>query len=275
MTMRVDISHRFNAFELDAKFETEGGLTALYGASGAGKSSIINAIAGLLTPQRGVIAIDDTVFFVSKKHINIASHKRRIGYVFQEARLFPHLSVKQNLRYGKWFARHAANVDETKITGLLGLENLLHRMPGNLSGGERQRVAIGRALLSSPRLLLMDEPLASLDQARKAEIMPYILQLRDALGIPIIYVSHATSEIAQLANQVILIGDGKVLASGTAAQILPPVSEQQDPVMTVVGFDNLANTTVLAAAFGTLHVKGRLGKIGGLIRLSEITSRMP
>src|SRR6476661_1584061 len=173
--LSVAVRHRFGAFQLDAAFDSPGGLTALFGRSGAGKTSLINAIAGLFRPEYAQIAIDGEVVADSERGIFLPSRRRRIGYVFQEGRLFPHLSVRQNLGYGRWFAPKTTppeNFDH--IVELLGIGALLDRRPGKLSGGEKQRVAIGRALLSAPRLLLMDEPLAALDDHRKAEILPYL-----------------------------------------------------------------------------------------------------
>jgi len=185
MTIAVDIHQRLGAFELDARFTSSGRLTALFGPSGSGKSSVINVIAGLTRPQEGRVEVDGRVLVDTAAGIFVPKHKRRIGMVFQEALLFPHMSVASNLRFGRWFTPQAeryANMDA--VVELLGIGALLERRPGRLSGGEKQRVAIGRALLASPRLLLMDEPLASLDEARKAEILPYIERLRDETKIP-------------------------------------------------------------------------------------------
>ena len=166
-------------------------------------------IAGLVTPDRGRIALDDTVLFDSAARINVPAHRRRIGYVFQEGRLFPHLTVAQNLDYGRWMSGIAADAAEReRIVALLDIGHLLTRRPGKLSGGERQRVAIGRALLMRPRLLLLDEPLASLDRARKLEILPYLARLRDEAKVPMVYVSHQAGEITRLASQVVRIEDG-------------------------------------------------------------------
>jgi molybdate transport system ATP-binding protein len=213
--LEVDVEKQLGDFALVAKFETTGGATALYGASGSGKTSIVNMIAGLVTPDRGRIVLDDTVLFDGSTRINVPAHRRRIGYVFQEGRLFPHLTVAQNLEYGRWargLPRDSA--EHGRIVALLDIERLLQRRPGHLSGGERQRVAIGRALLTKPRLLLLDEPLASLDRARKLEILPYLARLRDEAHVPMIYVSHQAGEILKLASQVVRIEDGHVLAVG-------------------------------------------------------------
>jgi molybdate transport system ATP-binding protein len=220
MTVSVDISHRLGAFSLEACFETTDGLVALLGRSGSGKTSIINTIAGLINPDRGRVTVDDVVLIDTARRIFVPRHRRRIGYVFQEGRLFPHLTVRQNLLYGRWFAPRDVGGDFDGVVELLGIEGLLERRPARLSGGEKQRVAIGRALLAKPRLLLMDEPLASLDEARKAEILPYIERLRDQARVPIIYVSHSIAEVARLASTVVLVSDGKVAAVGPTAQVM-------------------------------------------------------
>ncbi len=221
MTLLVDVRHRLGDFALDAAFDSSGRLTALFGASGSGKSSLVNLIAGLARPARGRIVVGGAVLVDTDRRVFLPSHRRRIGYVFQDARLFPHMTVAQNLRYGRWFTpagdRYA---DFDRVVDLLGIGDLLDRRPTLLSGGEKQRVAIGRALIASPRLILMDEPLASLDMARKAEIMPYIERLRDEAGIPIVYVSHSVAEVGRLATDIVVLSAGRVMASGPAAQIL-------------------------------------------------------
>ena len=213
--LAVDIEKRLGEFSIAAKFESKDGVTALFGSSGSGKTSIVNMIAGLIAPDRGRIALDDVVLFDGAARIDVPPHRRRIGYVFQEGRLFPHLTVAQNLDYGRWMSGLPADAAEReRIVALLDIGHLLARRPGHLSGGERQRVAFGRALLMKPRLLLLDEPLASLDRARKLEILPYLARLRDEAGVPMIYVSHQAGEIVKLASQVVRIEDGRVLAIG-------------------------------------------------------------
>jgi molybdate transport system ATP-binding protein len=213
--LSVDVEKRLGAFAVAVRFEAAAGATALFGPSGAGKTSVVNMIAGLVAPDRGRIALDDTVLFDSTARIDVPAHRRRIGYVFQEGRLFPHLTVTQNLDYGRWMSGAAADAREReRILALLDIGGLLGRRPGHLSGGERQRVAFGRALLMKPRLLLLDEPLASLDRARKLEILPYLVRLRDEARVPMIYVSHQAGEIAKLCTQVVRIADGQVQASG-------------------------------------------------------------
>ena len=210
--LAVDVEKRLGEFEIAAKFATSGGATALFGPSGAGKTSIVNMIAGLLKPDRGRIALGDTVLFDSSARIDVPAHRRRVGYVFQEGRLFPHLSVAQNLDYGRWMnGLPADEAERERIIALVNIGALLKRRPGHLSGGERQRVALGRAVLMRPRLLLLDEPLASLDRARKLEILPYLARLRDEAHVPMIYVSHQMVEIQRLCSQVVRIEDGRVV----------------------------------------------------------------
>jgi len=218
--LSVDAETQLGTSRIAARFETGSGVTALFGQSGAGKTSIVNMIAGLLRPTRGTIRFDDTVFFDSVRRIDMAVRDRRVGYVFQESRLFPHLSVARNLTFGQWAGKRRKDRDFDEIAALLGLEAMLARMPETLSGGERQRVAIGRALLSSPKILLMDEPLASLDGARKAEILPYLERLRHDAGVPIFYVSHALDEITRFADDLVVVSDGGVLAYGPIAEVL-------------------------------------------------------
>ncbi|MBB3411803.1 molybdate transport system ATP-binding protein [Rhizobium sp. BK316] len=221
MTLIVEARHRLGALGLDAAFTSERGVTALFGRSGSGKTSMIRIIAGLTRPAEGRVLLDGEVLTDTAKSIFIPRHRRRFGYVFQEARLFPHLSVRANLSYGRWFAPKSTRTESFDyVVDLLGIGQLLARSPSKLSGGEKQRVAIGRALLSSPRLLLMDEPLAALDEARKAEILPYLERLRDEMDIPIVYVSHSIAEVSRLANQVVVMRDGKVEAAGPAVEVL-------------------------------------------------------
>ncbi|PJI39636.1 molybdenum ABC transporter ATP-binding protein [Ferrovibrio sp.] len=219
MSLEIDIAHDYGGFALQAQFACAPGLTALFGRSGAGKTTLVNAIAGLLTPQRARISINGRVLADTGNGINVPPHQRRIGYVFQDARLFPHLTVRNNLLYGRFFARRDDDIDFGHIVDLLGIAQLLQRRPATLSGGEKQRVAIGRALLSRPELLLMDEPLASLDGARKDEILPYLERLRDELRLPIVYVSHAIPEVTRLADTVVLLSDGRVQAVGSVEDL--------------------------------------------------------
>ena len=214
--LRVSLLKRRREFTLAASFAAPTpGLIALFGRSGSGKTTLIEMIAGLLPPDEGEVQLTGTVLTDTRAGIAVAPERRRIGYVFQDSRLFPHLSVAGNLRYGMQRARsmpHAIHFEE--VVDLLGLGALLGRRPHELSGGERQRVALGRALLSQPQLLLLDEPLASLDVARREEVLPYLERLRDWLSIPMVYVSHQFDEVLRLATYIVLLEEGRVLTAG-------------------------------------------------------------
>jgi molybdate transport system ATP-binding protein len=212
MSLEVRVKRQLGETLIDVDFNTTSRLTAIFGKSGSGKTSIINMIAGLVKPQQGRIVVDKRVLFDSSLKVNLPAHQRRIGYVFQEGLLFPHFTVEQNLNYGRRFNR--GGPEPEGIVSLLGLAALLKRKPINLSGGEKQRVAIGRALMSNPSLLLMDEPMASLDEARKLEILPYIETLRDEMRLPIVYVSHSIEEVRRLAGDVVHIDNGMIIAQG-------------------------------------------------------------
>jgi molybdate transport system ATP-binding protein len=220
--LTVDIQQTLGTFRLNIQFGSRAKVIALFGRSGSGKTSVVNAIAGVNHPASGVIRIDDTILFDSARRICLAPEARRVGYVFQEGLLFPHMSVEKNLLYGH-DARRAQNADHIapeKVIAVLGLQDLLQRRPANLSGGERQRVAIGRALLANPRLLLLDEPLAALDHQRKRDVMQYIERLRDEFGIPMVLVSHSQDEVARLAEDMVLISDGRVVETGAVEDIM-------------------------------------------------------
>ena len=220
MSLAVDVTHRFGSFLLEARFVSEGRLTAFFGRSGAGKTSLVNIIAGIVRPDRGRIVLDDTVLVDTDKRIFVPKYRRRVGYVFQEGRLFPHLTVRQNLLFGRWFTgKRERQIGLDQVLDLLGIEHLLERRPGGLSGGEKQRVAIGRALLTSPRLLLLDEPLASLDDTRKDEILPFIERLRVEAEVPFVYVSHSISEVTRLATTVVTMLDGRIVAVGPPTEV--------------------------------------------------------
>jgi molybdate transport system ATP-binding protein len=211
----IELEKKLGAFAIGAVFEGDSGVTALFGPSGAGKTSIVGMIAGLIRPDRGRIAIGGDVLFDSAQNIDVPPHRRAIGYVFQDGRLFPHLSVARNLDYGRWMTGKVRDEAQLKrVTEMLDIGHLLKRRPGALSGGERQRVALGRALLMQPRLMLLDEPLASLDAARKNEILPYFQRLRDETRLPMIYVSHDADEVKALATRVVLLDNGRVKAAG-------------------------------------------------------------
>jgi molybdate transport system ATP-binding protein len=232
--LRIETQKQLGDFSLDVAFTSEGRVTGLFGSSGAGKTSLVNIIAGLLKPDRGVIAVDGEVLDDTSLGLHTAPHRRRIGYVFQDARLFPHLNVTQNLDYGR--RMNGLSYDpagHSHVVDLLDIGNLLDRRTGQLSGGERQRIALGRALLAQPRLLLLDEPLGALDADRKAEILPYLVRLRDETGVPMVYVTHDPHELRQLATQVVVLergrvvrfGNPEILADTTAARIEMQPSE--------------------------------------------------
>ncbi|WP_264214524.1 molybdenum ABC transporter ATP-binding protein [Leisingera thetidis] len=219
--LTVSMQHALPGFGLDIQFEAPPGVTVLFGRSGTGKTTVIQAVAGLLRPDHGRVVLNGGVLFDTGQQHWLPPHKRRMGYVFQEGRLFPHMTVRQNLLFGQWFAPRGAKRESLdRVAELLGITALLHRRPGRLSGGEKQRVAIGRALLSAPSMILADEPLSALDEARKAEILPYFERLRDEIGIPMLYVSHSAAEVARLATTVVVLQDGKVLRQGSAAEVL-------------------------------------------------------
>lgn len=207
---------------VDAAFVTEGtGITALFGRSGAGKTSVINMVAGLISPDEGRIVVNDRTYFNSEVGLNVPPEKRRFGYIFQDGRIFPHLSVRSNLTYGmNLVPRSERFVAFDQVVELLGLEHLLNRRPAKLSGGEKQRVAIGRSLLTSPRLMLMDEPLASLDDERKSEVLPFIATLPKEFAVPILYVSHSVDEIRSLADYLVIVDSGRAIAAGQAKELL-------------------------------------------------------
>lgn len=256
MSLSVSIQHAFEGFTLDATFDTPKGLTVLYGRSGSGKSTIINAMSGLMRPQKAKIIVDAHVLQDSEKGVFVPAHKRRLGYIFQDSRLFPHLSVARNLDYGAQATRRTAGQPHrARIIDMLDLGALLTRRPATLSGGEKQRVAIGRALLADPQLILADEPLASLDAARKAEILPYFEQIRDETDIPIIYVSHAANEVARLATTVIAIEDGKVTRQGPALDVLA------DPTAMPMGVSEIG--AVLNARVKAHHADGLTELVAG------------
>jgi molybdate transport system ATP-binding protein len=242
--LSLDIELRRHAFDLVAKLELNGSVTGLFGPSGSGKSSLLGIIAGLVRPQRGRIVLDGETLYDSASGAYLPPHRRRIGLVFQDSQLFPHYSVKGNLIYGfKQTPPSQRRFRFDDIVDLLGLGPLLNAHPRNISGGEKQRVALGRSLLASPRLLLLDEPLASLDQGLKAHILPFLQRIRDELQLPMIYVSHALSEILHLTDQLVLIKQGRIRAAGALQDILQdPRPNQADPL----GLDNTLPVTIEA-----------------------------
>jgi molybdate transport system ATP-binding protein len=225
MSIECDIRHAFGDFTLDVAFKVhEPGITALFGPSGAGKTTIANAIAGLFRPHAGRIAIDGETVFDSATRLFAPSSSRGAATVFQDARLFPHMSVRGNLLFGwRRAKRRMSQAEIDRMLDMLGMVSLLDRSPAKLSGGEKSRVALGRALLASPRLLLLDEPLAALDATRKAEIMPYFERLRDEAKIPIVYVTHSLDEVTRLADHLIVLKQGRVAAQGSVFDMLPGI----------------------------------------------------
>lgn len=255
-------------FALDAEFAADSGCVALFGASGSGKTTITRLIAGLEQPDHGRIAVGDHILVDTEVGIRVPVYKRRVGLVFQDGQLLPHLSVRQNLNYGRSFApRDAREAPFDDIVELLGIAHLLSARPATLSGGERQRVSIGRALLAAPRLLVMDEPLASLDAARKLEILPFIERLRDELHLPIVYVSHAVEEVARLATMVVRLAEGRVVGQGTPAEVFSTPPSEMFGRFEAISFlsGNVVRElpefamTILAHPAGEIALPGRFG----------------
>jgi molybdate transport system ATP-binding protein len=272
------IRKRLGDFSLDVSFAVpEQGLTALFGRSGAGKTSVIAAIAGLLQPDEGHIRVAGRTLFDSAAGRDEPVHRRRVGYVFQEGRLFPHLSVRDNLLYGHRRSPAAdRRITLEEMVELLGVGALLARRPRDLSGGEKQRVAIGRALLAQPEVLLMDEPLAALDAPRKREILPYLERLRDELRVPIVYVSHAIEEVVRLANQVVVLDAGRVVATGTPEQLgerldlRPLLGEFESGAVidaSMESYDSGFDLSTLVFEGGKLRVPGNAGASGARVRV--------
>jgi len=273
----VQLQRQLPDFTLDAAFTgSADGITAIFGRSGAGKSSIINAIAGLLPPDHGRIRIGDRLIYDSNAKINLPVHQRRVGYVFQEGRLFPHLNVQRNLLYGTNFGPangHIIEMDE--VVRLLEIGHLLDRRPGTLSGGEKQRVAIGRAILSRPELLLMDEPLSSLDGSLRAGILPLIERVRDELGIPIFYVSHTLEEVIRLADHMVVIENGAVAGEGSVADLMSrldvtPLSDLPDAGAVIDAvyqkYDSQFDLGELEFAGGSIRIAGLQSAPGAALR---------
>jgi molybdate transport system ATP-binding protein len=269
--IQVDVQHRLGSFDLKAQFVSGGRVTALFGQSGSGKTSLVNIIGGLIRPDHAYISLNGDVIVDTKHKVFVPKHRRRVGYVFQEGRLFPHLTVRQNLLYGWWFTPATKRLGQlAPIVDLLGIGHLLDRRPRSLSGGEKQRVAIGRALLATPRLLLMDEPLASLDEARKAEILPYLERLYDETEVPIIYVSHSVPEVARLASTVVVMADGLVVATGPTSDIMARLD--------LVPFTNLMEAGAVLEAEILEHDEQfgltALGLCGGRLWVPRLSERI-
>lgn len=258
--LRVAVARRQGSFTLQVDFTAPTpGVVALFGRSGSGKTTVINLIAGLLAPDRGRVQLDDTVLLDTEAGVSVPVERRGIGYVFQESRLFPHLTVHANLRYGLTRARGRRPITTfEEIVALLGLERLLPQRPHQLSGGERQRVALGRALLSHPHVLLLDEPLASLDVARREEVLPYLQLLRDRLRIPMVYVSHQLEEVLKLATYMVLMEGGRSLAQGTPAEVSlhPQLKAVVGPEETGAVLDGVVSEDATPEGLASIHVAG-------------------
>ena len=276
--LEVSIVRQLAGFRLDATFTAPTpGVIALFGRSGSGKSSLTNVIAGLLAPDSGTVRLDGEVLTDVRRGLTVPVERRRIGYVFQDARLFPHLSVAGNLRYGERRRRDAPTlIGFDEVVELLGLARLLERKPWQLSGGERQRVSLGRALLSQPRLLLLDEPLASLDVARREEVLPYLVALRDRLSMPMVYVSHQFDEVLRLATHLVLLEAGRVLAEGPVEEmsLYPELQSVIGPDLVGAVVDGLVTrvnadtgSAELSVGTGTLQVSLREVPLGARVRL--------
>ena len=273
--IRVSLSR--GAFALDAAFSTDAKIAALFGPSGAGKSTIIDLLAGLARPDSGRIVVGGETLLDTDRRIFVPAHKRRIAVVFQDALLFPHLTVKQNLAFGRWFTPPALRrVDPAPIIETLGIGALLDRRPRSLSGGERQRVGFARALLASPNLLLMDEPLAALDMIRRFEILRLIERIRDATGIPILYVSHSVEEVSQIADDVIVLEAGRVVAQGPPAQAFAAARHLVENrrfglssplACRVESYDPQFDVTALSHPAGPVTLAGQAGAPGRDVRL--------
>lgn len=263
----VSVIHRMGDLRLDVKFHTaETSVTALFGPSGSGKTTVLRCVAGLERCSDGLVAVGETVWQDDSRQVFVPTHRRPLGYVFQEASLFPHLNVRRNLEYGwRRIAPEERRVHFDDAVALLGVSPLLKREPAGLSGGERQRVAIARALLAGPRLLLMDEPLAALDQASKEEILPYLERICAELAMPILYVSHSLDEVARLADQVVMLEQGAVRACGPVAEImtrldLPPShGDEAEAVVdaTVSHHEEQFHLTYLDSPAGSIAVPGQ------------------
>jgi molybdate transport system ATP-binding protein len=275
--LQVAANKRLGAFTLDARFELPTpGVVALFGRSGCGKSTLINLIAGLLDADSGRVALDDVVLLDTGQHIEVAPERRRIGYVFQESRLFPHFDVAGNLRYAARRAGSPRFVGFDLVVDLLDLKLLMKRRAHQLSGGERQRVAIGRALLSQPRLLLLDEPLASLDASRREEVLPYLEILRDQLAIPMVYVSHNFDEVLRLATHLVLMENGRTTAQGGIGEMSlnPGVraiigADAVGAIVegTVLGLDAASGLTRVGVGGGELKVPAAAAAAGAKLRV--------
>ncbi len=266
MSLSVQIMHQLGTFKLDAAFEAGPGVTAIFGPSGSGKTSVINAIAGILEVSDGRITLGEKVLLDTRARISVPPNKRRVGYVFQDGRLFPHMTVEGNIRFAMRFAAAPGNMAD--VVELLGLRGLMQRRPGDLSGGEKQRVALARALMSDPEILLMDEPLAALDEPRKEEVLPYLERLRDQAEIPILYVSHAVSEVARLADDLVILQNGRVVRKGSTEDVLSDPAAM--PFVGVREAGSILRAKVLSHGEDGLS---RLAISGGELSLPGVTAQ--
>ncbi|HMD72222.1 MAG TPA: molybdenum ABC transporter ATP-binding protein [Steroidobacteraceae bacterium] len=275
LMLEVRLKKRLANFTLDAEFSMPTpGVVALFGRSGCGKSTLVNGIAGLLHPDLGRIELDGRVLLDTAAGIEVKPERRRIGYVFQDARLFPHLSVEANLRYAQRRAHATVFVRFDEVVGLLDLGPLLARRTHQLSGGERQRIAIGRALLSQPRLLLLDEPLASIDSARRDEVLPYLETLRDQLAIPMVYVSHQFDEVLRLATHLVVMEAGATVAHGEIGEM-----SLQAPLRSIIGPDAIgavldAQVLGIDSASGLQRIRVGHGELAVLAPSAQAGARM-
>lgn len=218
--IEVDVEARLGQFHLQVQYSATADITAFFGPSGSGKTTLLRMIAGLEKPSNGTIKIGDKVLFDEDAGINLPPRQRRIGYVFQDANLFPHFSIRRNLEYSHWAGKRISALDFESVCNVLGIDKLLDRKPATLSGGEKQRVAIGRALLSDPSVLLLDEPLSALDVKRKLEILPFLEKVRDEFSIPMIFISHSVDEVTRLADYLVVLDEGKLVANGKIEDVL-------------------------------------------------------
>jgi molybdate transport system ATP-binding protein len=276
LSLSVALEDAIGDFALDAAFEARSGVTALFGSSGAGKTTIVAMVAGLRRPRAGRITLNGRVLFDSAAGTSLPASRRKVGMVFQEARLFPHFSVRTNLLYGRWAGRRPPGTRLDAVVELLGLERLLQRRPDSLSGGEAQRVAIGRALLSAPEVLLMDEPLSQLDGARRAEILPFLERLAHEGGVPILYVSHVIDEVARLADDIVVLSEGRVVAAGPIEEVFGRIDlgattgrHEAGAILTatVAGHDRDYALTLLEVGEATLAVPLLSRPPGARVRL--------
>lgn len=272
----VTVRHQLGAFRLDASFRSTAQVTVLFGRSGCGKSSLIRVLAGLLRPTHAEVRFNGTLWHSSVQRRFVSARDRRVGWVAQDALLFPHLSVRANLVYGQWFSPGVSPTGFAEIIDLLGLQRLLDRSPGSLSGGERQRVALGRALLRSPALLLLDEPLAALDEARKTEVLDYLARLKTHLGLPMVYVTHSMDELLRLGDQVVVMDDGRVRAAGTINEVLdadclhgviPDLDHGRVIDCVVHGYDARYDLSTLRFPGGELRATHASVRVGELVRV--------